>query len=53
MTGISRRTSPAMAFLPTMSAQKTWCKPDGQNRLPTIIGGIGFRTAIRPFPAAA
>jgi hypothetical protein len=44
MAGISRRTSPAMAFLPTMSAQKTWRKRDGRNCLTAMIGVMGSAT---------
>jgi len=44
---------PAIAFLPTMPAQKTWRKHDGQNRLRANIGGIEFRDAIRRFSVAA
>jgi transposase-like protein len=34
---LSRKTGLAMAFKLMMSAQKKWCKIDGQNRLPEII----------------
>jgi hypothetical protein len=50
---LSRKTGLAMAFKLMMSAQKKWCRLDGQNRLPDIIAGVGFRDGIRQLQDAA
>jgi hypothetical protein len=42
-----------MAFKLMMSAQKTWQKLDGENRLPKIIQGVEFRDGLRQLQAAA
>ncbi|KEO60053.1 hypothetical protein DT23_14735 [Thioclava indica] len=45
--GLSRKTGLAMAFKLMMSAQKKWCKLDGQNRLPEI--NLSFATVSVTF----
>jgi len=50
---LSRKSRLAMAFKLMMSAQKTWRKLDGQNRLPEIIQGIEVRDGIRQIQNAA
>jgi hypothetical protein len=42
-----------MAFKLMLSAQKIWRKLDGQNRLPEVIAGVGFRDGLRHVQAAA